>query len=81
MVNDHNVAVGCAFLQYKTTVKGKQYNAYLFICDYSTVNFIDIPVYVSGATASGCTTHDSTYTALCGANENIDCNYYWDNGV
>lgn len=78
MVNDHNVAVGCAFIQNKILVNNMSYFSYMFACDYATACFIGKPVFISGPTASQCTTHDTTYISLCGVNENIDWNYYFD---
>lgn len=67
MVQDRDVAVGCALVRYQSNL----YNSY-FVCNYSFVNFVGLPVYVKGTTASQCQTGTNpNYPGLCNENEPV----------
>jgi hypothetical protein len=39
----------------------------LIACNYSWPNFLNSPVYVTGAAGSGCASRNSVFTNLCNA--------------
>ncbi|XP_052897638.1 antigen 5 like allergen Cul n 1-like [Anopheles moucheti] len=67
MASDRTWAVGCAMQNW---LEDGIWITYYFVCNYSFTNIVNQPVYVTGATASGCTTGvNSHYSGLCSENE------------
>lgn len=68
VVTDRAIQVGCGVSTY---TDGK-WNSTLMACNYAFTNLVGSPVYVSGPTASGCTTGvNIDFPALCSVNEQI----------
>lgn len=62
MMQDKTTSVGCAVSRFTRTDGVK---ATLIACNYAQTNFLNVPVYVSGPTASQCISTDLTFTSLC----------------
>lgn len=72
LVNGNSTAVGCGATRYVYN----SFHRFYFGCNYGRGNVVTATVYVAGETASGCTSTDSTYPALCEANDpKVDPNY------
>ena len=72
IVNDLSNEVGCAVVQY-TEIDG--WKSSLFVCDYARTNIMNLPIYVSGDTASKCISGTNPdFEALCSINEVVDPN-------
>lgn len=70
-MQDNANAVGCAMAQYTDG----QWKTSLLACNYARTNIEDLPVYISGPTASQCTTgRNSQFNGLCSLAERIDPN-------
>jgi nitrous oxidase accessory protein NosD len=68
VVTDRAIELGCAIATYTE----KQLKTSLIACNYAFTNIKGFKVYVSGKTASGCSTGiNPDYPALCSANEPI----------
>ena len=75
MVNDKSTAVGCGYSTFKTLINSKQFNSYLFACNYASTNIIGCPVYKSGNKGSSCVGGtDNIFNGLCKSTESIDAN-------
>lgn len=62
LARDKVVAIGCAASKYSDG----HWKATLIACNYSYINIIGSPIYISGPTASACTNgKDEIYTNLC----------------
>ena len=73
MAQDKAIQVGCALSQYTT---GEWKNS-LMACNYAYPNLQDTPVYVTGGTASGCTSGtNSKFSGLCSTSEQINPNAF-----
>lgn len=72
MVNDKNVAVGCAVIGFSRDQNNLQMKYIHMTCNYAYTNMLNQPVYKSGASCSKCTTGcNASYGGLCNLNENI----------
>lgn len=72
MINARMTHVGCGMTIFTNSNNWRQA---IFTCNYAFNNFINRPVYVSGAITSQCTTgRDTQFTNLCTINENINVN-------
>ncbi|XP_030377801.1 venom allergen 3-like [Scaptodrosophila lebanonensis] len=66
MAQEKNTHVGCAAARYFRN----NMNYWLFACNYATTNYIGLPVYTAGPTASKCTKgRNVNFNALCKVTE------------
>lgn len=69
VVTDRAIQVGCAISQY---TKDGGWKTSLMACNYALINMVGEKVYMSGASASGCTKGtNSDFPALCSKDEPI----------
>lgn len=67
LVTDRAIQVGCAVARYSDNWRNS-----LMACNYAFTNLVGAPVYVTGTSASGCTTgRNPDFTGLCSVNEPI----------
>ncbi|EDW63016.1 venom allergen-1 [Drosophila virilis] len=73
MVNERNVAVGCAISNYLDD----GFNTYLVACNYAATNFIGSPIYKScSQPAESCKSGTNPKnSALCSSSEDVDYNF------
>lgn len=68
LVTDRATQVGCAISRYTE----KQWKTSLMACNYAFTNLVGEKVYISGKTASGCSSGiNPIYPALCSENKQI----------
>lgn len=66
IVRDENAFVGCSAIEFEDD---NNWN-YLLACNYATNNFLDEPIYVSGASCSACSSGcHRIHKALCSQHE------------
>ncbi|XP_067635242.1 venom allergen-1-like isoform X2 [Eurosta solidaginis] len=77
MMADRNIRVGCAASTY--AVKGDNYRAFLFACNYATTNMIGFPIYKDcKKPATECKVDkNSKYPNLCAVSEKYDVNKWF----
>ena len=63
VVQDRAIRIGCAASRFTDG----QWRRTLVACNYSWPNFLNSPVYVTGAAGSGCSSRNSVFTNLCNA--------------
>lgn len=70
-VSDKSIQIGCAIARY-TTRSDYNWKGSLVACNYAYNNMIGLPIYVSGPTASNCSTGvNPDFPALCSVDEPI----------
>lgn len=68
MMKDNACFVGCFAVKWSDGSKISQY----WICNYSSGNLLNKPVFERGETASKCEKRDKYYSALCSSSEVFD---------
>ncbi|XP_061390202.1 antigen 5 like allergen Cul n 1-like, partial [Musca vetustissima] len=67
IIQDKSTHIGCAIM-HQTLLTGRHHQ--LLACNYAYTNVLHRPVYVTGRSASKCTTGtNANYTSLCSVNE------------
>jgi hypothetical protein len=61
IVRDVNEAIGCAAITYSED----DWNKIIVTCDYSETNMMNQPIYISGKSASKCSSTNSKFPSLC----------------